>query len=131
VTELAKVRADGADAGNRPGRALAQRHTLYVLDEPTVGLHMADVEKLARVLHRLVDAGNTVVVIEHNLDVIAEADWILDLGPEGGDAGGRIVAMGTPETVARRATHTGRILAEFLAERSARVEDRTRAGAAL
>jgi excinuclease ABC subunit A len=131
VTELAKVRADGADAGNRPGRAGAQRHTLYVLDEPTVGLHMADVEKLARVLHRLVDAGNTVVVIEHNLDVIAEADWILDLGPEGGDAGGRIVAMGPPETVARRATHTGRILAEFLAERGARVEDRTRAGAAL
>jgi len=75
------------------------RATLYVLDEPTVGLHMADVEKLLRVLHRLVDAGNTVVVIEHNLDVIAEADWILDLGPEGGDAGGRIVAQGAPEDI--------------------------------
>jgi excinuclease ABC subunit A len=79
---------------------------------------MADVEKLTRVLHRLVDAGNTVVVIEHNLDVMAEADWILDLGPEGGDAGGRIVAQGAPAAVARRARgHTGPILAEFLRER--------------
>jgi excinuclease ABC subunit A len=94
------------------------RSTLYVLDEPTVGLHMADVEKLLRVLHRLVDAGNTVVVIEHNLDVIAEADWILDLGPEGGDAGGRIVAQGAPEAVAGNSarSHTARILAEFLAD---------------
>jgi excinuclease ABC subunit A len=93
-------------------------HTLYVLDEPTVGLHMADVEKLTRVLHRLVDAGNTVVVIEHNLDVMAEADWIIDLGPEGGDAGGRIVAQGAPAAVARQSRgHTGRILAEFLRER--------------
>ena len=83
VTELAKVRPDAADAGGRPGRPGSERHTLYVLDEPTVGLHMADVEKLIRVLHRLVDAGNTVVVIEHNLDVIAEADWIIDLGPGG------------------------------------------------
>ena len=104
VTELAKVRADAADAAGRPGRAGAERHTLYVLDEPTVGLHMADVEKLIRVLHRLVDAGNTVVVIEHNLDVIAEADWIVDLGPEGGDAGGRIVAKAPPEEVAERGT---------------------------
>jgi excinuclease ABC subunit A len=131
VTELAKVRGDAADAGGRPGRAAAQKHTLYVLDEPTVGLHMADVEKLARVLHRLVDAGNTVVVIEHNLDVIAEADWIIDLGPEGGDSGGRIVAMGAPETVARRATHTGRILGGFLRDRGARVQDRTAGARAL
>jgi excinuclease ABC subunit A len=119
VTELSKVRGDSSDAGGRPGRAGASTHTLYVLDEPTVGLHMADVEKLARVLHRLVDAGNSVVVIEHNLDVIAEADWIIDLGPEGGDAGGRIVAMGAPEQVAKRATHTGRILDEFLRQRGA------------
>jgi len=80
---------------------------------------MADVEKLTRVLHRLVDAGNTVVVIEHNLDVMAEADWLIDLGPEGGDAGGRIVAQGAPGTVARNASrsHTAGILADFLRER--------------
>jgi excinuclease ABC subunit A len=91
-----------------------------VLDEPTVGLHMADVEKLIRVLHRLVDAGNTVVLIEHNLDVIADADWIIDLGPEGGDAGGRIVAQGTPQMLAAKPaqSHTSRVLAEFLATRS-------------
>ena len=91
VTELSKVRTDalGLDTARREGQ-----HTLYVLDEPTVGLHMADVEKLMRVLHRLVAAGNTVVVIEHNLDVMAEADWIVDLGPEGGDGGGRLVAQG-------------------------------------
>ncbi|MEZ5445613.1 MAG: excinuclease ABC subunit UvrA [Gammaproteobacteria bacterium] len=118
VTELAKVRAP---APAPRGRAVAPRNTLYILDEPTVGLHMADVEKLIRVLHRLVDAGNTVVVIEHNLDVIADADWILDLGPEGGEAGGRIVAEGPPAAVARRArtSHTGRALAEFLSRQAA------------
>jgi excinuclease ABC subunit A len=120
VTELAKVRTNSSDdAAARPGRAGAQRHTLYVLDEPTVGLHMADVEKLIHVLHRLVDAGNSVVVIEHNLDVMAEADWIIDLGPEGGDGGGRIVAEGPPAEVVKKAarSHTARILGEFLRER--------------
>jgi len=123
VTELSKVRIDAeGNAAARPGRGGAEGHTLYVLDEPTVGLHMADVEKLIRVLHRLVDAGNTVVVIEHNLDIIADADWIIDLGPEGGDAGGRIAAQGTPVTLARHParSHTARVLAEFLAERSVR-----------
>jgi excinuclease ABC subunit A len=91
---------------------------VYVLDEPTVGLHMADVEKLIHVLHRLVDAGHTVIVIEHNLDILAEADWLIDMGPEGGDAGGRVVAKGVPETVATTAdSHTARILREFLKER--------------
>jgi excinuclease ABC subunit A len=116
VTELAKVRTDalGIDTARREGQ-----HTLYVLDEPTVGLHMADVEKLVHVLHRLVDSGNTVVVIEHNLDVMAEADWIVDLGPEGGSGGGRIVAEGVPEAIVRKPnkSHTARILGDFLAER--------------
>src|SRR5690606_5495430 len=113
VTELSKARLD--EGVTRTGRASRAPHTLYVLDEPTVGLAIADVEKLLRVLHRLTDAGNTVVVIEHNLDVIAEADWIVDLGPEGGDGGGRLVAEGSPEQLATTATHTGRVLAEFLA----------------
>ena len=86
--------------------------TLYVLDEPTTGLHFADVEKLLQVLHRIVDTGNTVVVIEHNLDVIKTADWIIDLGPEGGARGGRIVAKGTPEQVAAA---TGSATGEYLA----------------
>src|SRR5260370_31336210 len=91
--------------------------TLYGLDDPTVGLHIADVEKLIRVLHRLVDAGNTVVVIEHNLDVIAEADWIIDLGPEGGGAGGRIVFQGTHEKAAGGPSPTCAALSEFLPRR--------------
>ncbi|KAB7627811.1 excinuclease ABC subunit UvrA [Alkalilimnicola sp. S0819] len=106
VTELAKARPNL--------RARRSPHTLYVLDEPSVGLHMADVEKLIRVLHRLVDAGNTVVLVEHNLDLIAEADHLLDLGPEGGDAGGQLVAAGTPEEVAAGDGHTARVLKEFL-----------------
>jgi excinuclease ABC subunit A len=86
-------------------------NTLYILDEPTTGLHFADVSKLLNVLDTLVNLGNTVIVIEHNLDVIASADWIIDLGPEGGDGGGRIVVAGTPEDVARNETsYTGRYL---------------------
>jgi excinuclease ABC subunit A len=111
VTELAKVRPESL-------RARPSAPTLYVLDEPTIGLHIADVEKLVRVLHRLVDAGNSVLVIEHNLDVLAEADWIVDLGPEGGDGGGRVVAQGPPEKVARARSHTARALAKFLAART-------------
>ncbi len=89
--------------------------TLYILDEPTTGLHFSDVEKLLEVLSRLVDAGNTVLVIEHNLDVIAHADWVIDLGPEGGGAGGQIIAEGTPEAVARvKKSHTGQYLTRVL-----------------
>jgi len=92
--------------------------TLYILDEPTTGLHAADVRKLLQVLHRLVDGGNTVVVIEHNLDVVKTADWIIDLGPEGGDAGGRVIATGTPEQIAKTpGSYTGEYLAEILKER--------------
>jgi excinuclease ABC subunit A len=88
------------------------------MDEPTTGLHFDDVKKLLLVLHKLVDAGNTLVVVEHNLDVIKSADWIIDLGPEGGAAGGRIVAEGRPEEVAQVAeSYTGRFLAEILAAR--------------
>ncbi len=136
VTELSKVRDElpwppiasgegppeggaallGSGPAQRPARR-GQRapHTLYVLDEPTVGLHMADVEKLLRVLHRLVDGGHTVVVIEHDLDLIAEADWIIDLGPDGGAAGGLVVAAAAPEDVVRLGTATGKALAAVLA----------------
>jgi excinuclease ABC subunit A len=90
-------------------------HTMYILDEPTTGLHFEDVRKLLHVLSRLVDQGNTVLVIEHNLDVIKTADWIIDLGPEGGDGGGTVLVEGTPETVAKTAeSHTGRFLAPVL-----------------
>ena len=90
--------------------------TLYILDEPTTGLHFHDIDLLLRVLHRLRDHGNTVVVIEHNLDVIKTADWVIDLGPEGGDGGGRIIAEGTPEDVAKnKASYTGQYLKEVLA----------------
>ncbi|MBI1395634.1 MAG: excinuclease ABC subunit A [Betaproteobacteria bacterium] len=118
VTELARGDLVGNSDG-APREASTGRHTLYILDEPTVGLHMSDVAKLIGVLHRLVDAGNTVVVVEHNLDVMAEADWIIDLGPEGGSEGGRIVAQDTPEGVSKASTrsHTGNVLLRFLRER--------------
>ena len=100
-------------------RELSKRQTgrtLYLLDEPTTGLHFDDVSKLLQVLHRLTDLGNTVIIIEHNLDVIRNADWIIDLGPEGGEEGGRIVAQGTPEQVARqKKSYTGQALAVYFA----------------
>ena len=119
VTELAKARtdqADGAiDAAGNPS------HTLYILDEPTIGLHMADVERLIRVLHRLVDAGHSVFIIEHNLDIIAEADWIVDMGPEGGAAGGRVIAQGNASQVIEKKSisATAAALDTFLASRRA------------
>ncbi len=109
VTELAR----------EPAARARSAQTLYILDEPTIGLHMADVEKLVGVLHRLTEAGNTVLVIEHNLDVLAETDWLIDLGPEGGEGGGRVTAEGTPEELAAapQGSHTARMLGEFLRER--------------
>lgn len=114
VSELLKARLD--EGIHKSGRASSAPHTLYVLDEPSVGLSMADVKKLIQVIHRLVDAGNTVVIIEHNLDIMAEADWILDLGPEGGTEGGRLVAAGTPETLIKlhQRSHTGQALKDFM-----------------
>ena len=99
-------------------RELSKRdtgRTLYILDEPTTGLHFHDVKQLLDVLHRLRDHGNTVIVIEHNLDVIKTADWIIDLGPEGGDKGGQVLAVGTPEQIAADpGSHTGRFLRPLL-----------------
>jgi excinuclease ABC subunit A len=98
---------------------VATGRTVYILDEPTTGLHFADVQKLLDVLHRLVDAGNTVIVIEHNMDVIKTADWLIDLGPEGGDGGGQIIAQGTPEQVAEvEDSYTGQFLREILREKA-------------
>ncbi|VVD88342.1 UvrABC system protein A [Pandoraea capi] len=111
VTELTKVRDDITRRGQK------SPHTLYVLDEPTVGLHMADVARLINVLHRLVNGGHTVIVIEHNLDVIAEADWIVDMGPEGGKDGGTVVAATSPDALAKvKASHTGIALKPVLAQ---------------
>jgi excinuclease ABC subunit A len=106
----------------------ATGRTLYILDEPTTGLHFADISQLLAVLHRLRDEGNTVIVIEHNLDVIKTADWVVDLGPEGGDGGGRIIAVGTPEQIAaNKASYTGHYLQATLGQRQAQPARRKRA----
>jgi excinuclease ABC subunit A len=98
---------------------VATGKTLYILDEPTTGLHFADIEKLLETLQRLVDGGNTMIVIEHNLDVIKQADWVIDLGPEGGEAGGELIAVGTPEDVARvEESFTGEFLRHVLPARA-------------
>ncbi|MCK4908903.1 MAG: excinuclease ABC subunit UvrA, partial [Planctomycetes bacterium] len=96
------------------GRATTGR-TIYIMDEPTTGLHFSDINKLLKVLNRLVDMGNTILVVEHNLDVIKTADYIIDLGPEGGDAGGKVVAAGTPEEIAKNnRSYTGQVLKRYL-----------------
>lgn len=120
VSELAKAKTDVQRLTQKP------QHNLYILDEPTVGLHMADVEKLLRVLHRLVDAGNSVIVIEHNLDIIAEADWVIDMGPEGGIKGGKVVAQGLPETICKRKrSQTGIYLKELLQNNRVKAPEKT------
>ncbi|MEN9559859.1 MAG: hypothetical protein RLZZ502_1070, partial [Pseudomonadota bacterium] len=122
VQELAKVRLEPVNVKPSQAKKVARStpptsltHTLYVLDEPSVGLHMADVEKLIHVLHRLVDGGNSVLLIEHNLDLIAEADYLIDIGPEGGGRGGELVVAGTPKQVMKeKKSHTGAALKRFL-----------------
>ena len=115
ATTLSGGEAQRVKLAKELGRVATGR-TVYILDEPTTGLHFADIQRLLDVLHRLVDAGNTVIVIEHNLDVIKTADWIIDLGPEGGEAGGYIIAEGTPEAVAQvEDSYTGQFLRQVLA----------------
>jgi excinuclease ABC subunit A len=116
VTELAKTRSDPLF---ETPRFKHTEQTVYVLDEPTVGLHMSDVQRLIAVLHRLADAGHTVIVIEHDVDIWLEADWMIDLGPEGGSGGGRLVVQGTPQELQRHAvSHTGRIMREYALARA-------------
>jgi len=111
-----KIARELALAGRSTGRKM------YVMDEPTTGLHLEDIRRLARVFDRLLDHGHTLVLIEHNLDVIKLADWIIDLGPDGGDRGGRVVAMGSPEEIVRsKESHTGRWLAPLLGTTPTRI----------
>ena len=111
----AAIEQETADLTTRRGLGRPQKRDLFILEEPTIGLHMEDVRRLVEVLQRLVDAGHTVIVIEHNLDLVAEADWVIDMGPEGGGEGGRVVAEGTPETVAAApGSHTGFYLKPIL-----------------
>ena len=113
MTEL--TRGLGRAETDRLRRQRQPKSTLYLLEEPTIGLHMADVAELLKVLHRLVEQGNTVIVIEHNLSLIADADYVIDIGPEAGDAGGTLVAAGTPEEIADcKASQTGPFLRELL-----------------
>jgi excinuclease ABC subunit A len=119
----------GKDRTERIRHNRAPKSSLYLLEEPTIGLHMADVKLLVDVLHRLVDDGNTVIVIEHNLDMIAEADYVVDIGPEAGEDGGRVVAAGTPEDVSRNAeSRTAPFLRTALLPRKARKRTRHRKG---
>ena len=119
--EAQRVKLASELGKGRYGRLASEEHALYVLDEPTTGLHFEDVRKLTAVLHQLAEQGHTLVIIEHNLDVIQTADWIIDLGPEGGEGGGRIVAQGTPEQVAGAKGYTAEHLREHMARHEARV----------
>ena len=115
ISGLKEVRGERLEVRTRGSHLTPRTSNLFILEEPTIGLHMSDVHRLVEVLQRLVDSGHSVIVIEHNLDLICEADWVIDLGPEGGAAGGRIVAEGTPEAIAKtKGSHTGRFLRQML-----------------